>query len=244
MNRRYQRGTRALVGFSGGSHLARPPQVLEEPDIKPDVGTVLDVFYRDFGNSESGTTSIAVAIVEAPAAAVNIIVLAAEAAPNIPSGWTLTVGPTGDAGSTGQAMYVLEKAADGATTVNVTWPSTTIVQAYISLYTQNATVAARDTDDLAGVTTFTEDFDRVDPDEPTVALFAMLYTGIGHPTLPAGWARIIGVGTPPAEAGISVWRYLGDPPSSTWVQNYTPPGPDTSGTHQEFYAWVYWELGP
>lgn len=34
--RRYQRGVRNLGGFAGGtSHLARPPAVLEEPDIRP-----------------------------------------------------------------------------------------------------------------------------------------------------------------------------------------------------------------
>lgn len=245
--RRFARGQRAL-GISGTSRLARPPQRLPEPDIRPGfanpTGFGVDSHAAFFGPTDSfplddvaiGTT-IGTPIFDGTSPWIygyNLLLLLSDVAPDVPAGWSLTI-TTNDT-TDGYRVYALEKAADTSDTVDITFPSPA-TGVILSYYSKDSAVVARGDTDLAAVSTLTVDLDRSTPGQPTTTLFGLLYMPAGTPDVNrSSWEPIASGGGPgTSNSDVAVWQQLREPPPTTWQ--------DDGINSQTFYSWFFFEFG-
>lgn len=169
----------------------------------------------------------------------NIVLVLSNQAPNVPSGWTLTLtsasGPADAFGNTWR-VYALERAADTTTSVTITFPTVASPNAatgtVMSLFIDDTTVLARGTTGLAATTSLIgNDLDRTDP--ASTMLFGILYSKTSTPDSVPSWDFVASINRGPTPTSLMVSQYEAEPPSTDWT---------AFGT-QQFYAWMYWELG-
>lgn len=228
---RSQRAVRNL-GL-GSSRLARPPAVLEEPDIKPiPAPVVLEVVALGtgevFGAGQPHGNSVTVGGVDPDGYNIAYVTAtlgtAGSGAPIVPAGWTQTMAVTGiDVGAYDDNLYVVEADAPGTTDVTFTFsPEVLDGGVWVVSATPGATVHQRDSANLSGgsSSSFTEDFDPTT--SPSIIVMCVLRNAPGLPTVTPGGIGSDSPATPgqwhfvAGRVGLeTVLQHLDDPPSTT-----------------------------